>query len=183
MIFFLQPLDGAPTPYSTFSSRHPKIFHSMKETHQFMSGLILNVAKSLQSLKLLISCKATGSSTLHYLRNLPATFTWDTGTKTHALTLSVAGLVELARPCSISGAANVETSSDRPQFLNAKVPVADSSKEVGLMILHILLWPEKKRKHLCTIGFTVVLHYSPLREARMHDMFKWFHRFSTGATW
>ena len=51
----------------------------------------------------------------------------------------MAGLVELARPCSISGAVKVDTSSDRPQFLNAKVPVADSSKEVGLMMLHILL--------------------------------------------
>lgn len=57
----------------------------------------------------------------------------------YALTLSMAGLVELARPCSISGAVKVDTSSDRPQFLNAKVPVADSSKEVGLIILHILL--------------------------------------------
>lgn len=162
VILFLQPLDGALTPYSTFSSRHPKIFHSMKETHQFMSGLILNVAKSLQSLKLLISCKATGSSTLHYLRNLPSTFTWDTGTKTRALTLSVAGLVELARPCSISGAANVETSSDRPQFLNAKVPVADSSKEVGLMILHILFWPEKKETFMyyrLYCSFTLKSHW------------------------
>lgn len=57
----------------------------------------------------------------------------------HVLTLSMAGLVELARPCSISGAVKVDTSSDRPQFLNAKVPVADSSKEVGLMMLDILL--------------------------------------------
>lgn len=62
----------------------------------------------------------------------------------HVLTLSMAGLVELAQPCSISGAVKVDTSSDRPQFLNAKVPVADSSKEVGLMILDMLLWPEKK---------------------------------------
>lgn len=59
------------------------------------------------------------------------------------LTLSMAGLVELARPCSISGAVKVDTSSDRPQFLNAKVPVADSSKEVGLMMLDMLLWPAK----------------------------------------
>lgn len=121
-----------------------------------------NVAKSLQSLKSLISCNATGSSTLHCLRNLPSTFTWDTGTKTRALTLSVAGLVELARPCSISGAANVETSSDRPQFLNAKVPVADSSKEVGLMILHILLWPEKKETFMyyrLYCSFTLKSHW------------------------
>lgn len=54
-------------------------------------------------------------------------------------TLSMAGLVALARPCSISGAVKVDTSSDRPQFLKAKVPVADSSKEVGLMMLDILL--------------------------------------------
>lgn len=58
-------------------------------------------------------------------------------------TLSMAGLVELARPCSISGAVKVDTSSDRPQFLNAKVPVADSSREVGLMMLDILMWPAK----------------------------------------
>lgn len=64
-----------------------------------------------------------------------------------ALTLSVAGFVEPARSCSISGAAKADTSSDRPQFLNAKVPVADSSKEVGLMILHILLWPENRQTH------------------------------------
>lgn len=54
-------------------------------------------------------------------------------------TLSMAGLVAQARPCSISGAVKVDTSSDRPQFLNAKVPVADSSKEVGLMMVDILL--------------------------------------------
>lgn len=72
---------------------------------------------------------------------------WRIGTRPRvkALTLSMAGLVELARPCSISGAVKVDTSFDRPQFLNAKVPVADSSKEVGLMILHILLWPGKKK--------------------------------------
>ena len=63
--------------------------------------------------------------------------------KVCALTLSMAGLVEQPRPCSISGAVKVDTSSDRPQFLNAKVPVADSSKEVGLMILGILLRPKK----------------------------------------
>lgn len=61
--------------------------------------------------------------------------------KTEALTLSVEGLLELARPCSISGAVKVDTSSDRPQFLKAKVPVADSSKEAGLMILDILFRP------------------------------------------
>ena len=51
----------------------------------------------------------------------------------------MAGLVELARPCSISGAVKVDTSLDRAQFLNAKVPVADSSREAGLMMLYILL--------------------------------------------
>lgn len=64
----------------------------------------------------------------------------------YALTLSMAGLVEPAWPCSISGAVKVDTSSDRPQFLNAKVPVAESSKEVGLIMLGILLWPEKKKE-------------------------------------
>lgn len=73
----------------------------------------------------------------------------------HTLTLSIAGLVELARPCSISGAVKVDTSSDRPQFLNAKVPVADSSKEVGLMTLDIPLRPEKRRK--CNILDVIVL--------------------------
>lgn len=56
----------------------------------------------------------------------------------------MAGLLELARPCSISGAVKVDTSSVRPQFLNAKVPVADSSREVGLMILDILFRPGQK---------------------------------------
>lgn len=61
----------------------------------------------------------------------------------------MAGLVELARPCSISGAMKVDASSDRPQFLNAKLPVADSSKEAGLMILHMLFSPGRgeKKKH------------------------------------
>lgn len=63
------------------------------------------------------------------------------------LTLSVAGRLELARPCSISGAVKVDTSSVRPQFLNAKLPVADSSKEVGLMIFDILFRPGKKRMY------------------------------------
>lgn len=65
---------------------------------------------------------------------------------TQAQTLSVAGLLELARPCSISGAVKVETSSDRPQFLKAKVPVADSSREAGLMILDILVRPGEKKE-------------------------------------
>ena len=47
----------------------------------------------------------------------------------------MAGLAELARPCSISGAVKVDTSSDSAQFLNAKVPVADSNNELGLMML------------------------------------------------
>lgn len=64
--------------------------------------------------------------------------------KIEALTLSVAGLLELARPCSISGAVNVDTSSVRPQFLNAKVPVADSSREAGLMMLDMLFRPGQK---------------------------------------
>lgn len=53
----------------------------------------------------------------------------------------MAGLVELARPCSSSGGVKVDTSSDKPQFLKAKVPVAESSTEVGLMMLYMLLWP------------------------------------------
>lgn len=40
----------------------------------------------------------------------------------------------------------MDAPSVRPQFLNAKVPVADSSKEEGLMILDILFRPEKKQK-------------------------------------
>lgn len=71
--------------------------------------------------------------------------------KIDAQTLSVAGLLELARPCSISGAVKVDTSSDRPQFLKAKVPVADSSKEAGLMILDILFRPGEKRGDICTV--------------------------------
>lgn len=59
------------------------------------------------------------------------------------LTFSIAGLVEEARPCSISGAVKAIASSDRVQFLNASVPVAESSREVGLMMQHILLCPEK----------------------------------------
>ena len=69
----------------------------------------------------------------------------------------MAGLVELARPCSISGAVKVETSSDRPQFLNAKVPVADSSKEVGLMMLHMLLGPGKSRKSIIYMIYGAIL--------------------------
>lgn len=56
----------------------------------------------------------------------------------------MAGLLELARPCSISGAVKVDTSSVRPQFLNAKVPVAESSREVGLMMLDMLFRPGQK---------------------------------------
>ena len=52
-----------------------------------------------------------------------------------ALTRSMAGLAELARPCSISGAVKVDTSSDSAEFLNARVPVAESNKELGLMML------------------------------------------------
>lgn len=72
---------------------------------------------------------------------------------TQAQTLSVDGLLELARPCSISGAVKVETSSDRPQFLKAKVPVADSSREAGLMILDILVRPGKKKKEVTFVLF------------------------------
>lgn len=63
----------------------------------------------------------------------------------------MAGLLELARPCSISGAVKVDTSSDRPQFLKAKVPVADSSREAGLIILDMLFRPGKKRGGVCTV--------------------------------
>lgn len=80
------------------------------------------------------------------------------------LTLSMAGLVELARPCSISGAVKVDTSSDRPQFLNAKVPVADSSKEVGLMMLDILLCPGNGVRSLF---IAVILLLQPFSKTQM----------------
>lgn len=88
-----------------------------------------------------------------------------------ALTLSMAGLVELARPCSISGAVKVDTSSDRPQFLNAKVPVADSSKEVGLMMLHILFWPGKKNRKSIIYVILLIHFYGKvtLRERILRD--------------
>lgn len=70
----------------------------------------------------------------------------------------MAGLLELARPCSISGAVKVDTSSDRPQFLKAKVPVADSSREAGLMILDILFRPGGGgRGDVCTVFESVTL--------------------------
>ena len=58
-------------------------------------------------------------------------------------TFSITSLVEEAQPCSISGAVKLHSSSDRAQFLNASVPVPESSREEGLMILHILLCPGK----------------------------------------
>ena len=55
-------------------------------------------------------------------------------------------MVELALPCSISGAVNVVTWSDRAQFLNASVPVAESSREEGLMMVDMLLCPRAKEE-------------------------------------
>lgn len=58
------------------------------------------------------------------------------------LTFSIASLVEIARPCSISGAVKAHTSSVIAQFLNASVPVADKSSDAGVIMLQIL-WPRK----------------------------------------
>lgn len=58
------------------------------------------------------------------------------------LTFSMASLVEMARPCSISGAVKAHTSSVIAQFLNASVPVADKSSDAGVIMLQIL-WPRK----------------------------------------
>lgn len=58
------------------------------------------------------------------------------------LTFSIASLVEIARPCSISGAVKAHTSSVIAQFLNASVPVADKSNDAGVVMLQIL-WPRK----------------------------------------
>lgn len=55
------------------------------------------------------------------------------------LTFSIAVLVVMERPCSISGAVKAHASSVIVQFLNASVPFADKSSDVGLMMLQMLL--------------------------------------------
>lgn len=57
------------------------------------------------------------------------------------LTFSIEVLVLMARPCSISGAVKAHASSVIVQFLNANVPFADKSSDVGLMMLQMLLCP------------------------------------------
>lgn len=66
------------------------------------------------------------------------------------LTFSIAVLVPMARPCSISGAVKAQASSIIVQFLNASVPFADKSSDVGLMMLEMLLCPTEIKQTLDT---------------------------------
>lgn len=71
------------------------------------------------------------------------------------LTFSMASLVEMARPCSISGAVKAQTSSVIAQFLNASVPVADKSSDAGVIMLQIL-WPRKTDPHSFNFAWTAL---------------------------
>lgn len=71
------------------------------------------------------------------------------------LTFSMASLVEMARPCSISGAVKAHTSSVIAQFLNARVPVADKSSDAGVIMLQIL-WPRKTNPRSFNFAWTAL---------------------------
>ncbi len=79
------------------------------------------------------------------------------------LTFSVASLVEMARPCSISGAVKAHISSVTAQFLNASIPVADKSSDAGVIMLQIL-WPRKTDSHSYIFHG---LHSSPSEKNRL----------------